>query len=166
MMLADWNAMNDADAEGAVLACNGSRVWARNLVYGRPYPCTEAVLQAADKVWWRLREADWKEAYATHPRIGEHHAGAATAASLRWSEEEQAAAAAGEQAELRQANQDYEAKFGRTFLICARGRTQAEILVALLARLGRTAQQEMMEAAEQQRQITQLRLRLWLEGDD
>jgi 2-oxo-4-hydroxy-4-carboxy-5-ureidoimidazoline decarboxylase len=46
--------------------------------------------------------------------------------------------------------------------VCAAGRSAAEILAILQRRMQNTAAAEMLEAAEQQRQITQLRLRRWL----
>ena len=51
-------------------------------------------------------------------------------------------------------------------LLCVRsGRSAAEILAILEARLSNSdCTTELREAAEQQRQITQLRLRRWLEG--
>jgi 2-oxo-4-hydroxy-4-carboxy-5-ureidoimidazoline decarboxylase len=63
---------------------------------------------------------------------------------------------------LAEANREYEAKFGRIFLICASGKSTQQILAILRARMCNTAEQELREAVEQQRQITQLRLRRWL----
>ena len=65
-------------------------------------------------------------------------------------------------AELARRNMEYEARFGRVFLVCATGKTAAEMLAILTRRLGNDAESELREAAEQQRQITQLRLRKWL----
>ena len=59
-------------------------------------------------------------------------------------------------------NAEYEARFGRVFLVCATGKSAAEMLAILKRRLGNDAESELREAAEQQRQITQLRLRKWL----
>jgi 2-oxo-4-hydroxy-4-carboxy-5-ureidoimidazoline decarboxylase len=56
----------------------------------------------------------------------------------------------------------YEERFGRIFLICAAGKNAAEILAMLDRRMKNTDAAELLEAAEQQRQITQLRLRRWL----
>jgi 2-oxo-4-hydroxy-4-carboxy-5-ureidoimidazoline decarboxylase len=83
---------------------------------------------------------------------------------LKWSAGEQAAAKADTHATdaLDAANREYERKFGRIFIVCATGRSAAEILAALRARMANDAATEWNEAAEQQRQITQLRLRKWL----
>jgi 2-oxo-4-hydroxy-4-carboxy-5-ureidoimidazoline decarboxylase len=46
--------------------------------------------------------------------------------------------------------------------VCAAGKSAAEILETIERRMENSAEAEMLEAAEQQRQITQLRLRRWL----
>ena len=66
---------------------------------------------------------------------------------------------------LAEANRSYEERFGRIFIVCASGKTSAEILAILKERMKNDATTELREAAEQQRQITQLRLRRWLEAN-
>ena len=66
---------------------------------------------------------------------------------------------------LKEANRRYEQRFGRIFIICASGRSAHEILAMLEARMKNDDAAEMREAAEQQRQITALRLKRWLEAD-
>ena len=63
---------------------------------------------------------------------------------------------------LAAANREYESKFRRIFIICATGKSATEILENLRRRLNNETSLELQEAAEQQRQITQLRLRKWL----
>jgi len=48
--------------------------------------------------------------------------------------------------------------------VCATGKAPSEILKILRRRLENDEQTELQEAAEQQRQITQIRLRKWLQG--
>jgi 2-oxo-4-hydroxy-4-carboxy-5-ureidoimidazoline decarboxylase len=119
-------------------------------------------------VWAGLAEDDWQEAFDSHPRIGQQHAHATTAESLAWSTEEQRAAMSSEDSvklALADGNRQYEERFGRIFIVCAAGKSAAEILTILSARMNHTAADELLEAAEQQRQITQLRLRRWLRAD-
>ncbi|ADW69893.1 2-oxo-4-hydroxy-4-carboxy-5-ureidoimidazoline decarboxylase [Granulicella tundricola] len=166
-ILARWNEMDEVSAEAEVLPCNGSTAWAQGLAHGRPYADETAVYAASEKVWLGLTQDDWLAAFATHPRIGEKHA-AASAKALAWSSSEQREAMAGEAYEaelLAEGNREYEAKFGRTFLICASGRSKREILEMLKARMSSTEEEEMNEAAEQQKQITRLRLQRWLRGE-
>jgi 2-oxo-4-hydroxy-4-carboxy-5-ureidoimidazoline decarboxylase len=117
-------------------------------------------------VWRSLSPADWLQAFDSHPRIGEQKAKAATAQSLTWSSGEQSAAqlTGDVQAKLAEANRIYEERFGRIFIVCASGKSAAEMLAILNARLANDPATELHEAAEQQRQITQIRLRKWLNG--
>ena len=67
-------------------------------------------------------------------------------------------------AALVEGNRRYEDRFGHIFIVCASGKSGAEILKILERRLGNAADVELREAAEQQRQGSAgLRLRRWLE---
>jgi 2-oxo-4-hydroxy-4-carboxy-5-ureidoimidazoline decarboxylase len=164
MTLAEWNAMNSVQAALTVLPCCGSAAWAAKLAARRPFASEEDLLAASDAVWWALPESDWQQAFDSHPRIGQSHAKAATEKSLHWSAGEQGAANPDDAAKaaLREGNARYEARFGRIFIVCATGKSAAEMLGILEARMKNDDASELREAAEQQRQITQLRLRKWL----
>jgi 2-oxo-4-hydroxy-4-carboxy-5-ureidoimidazoline decarboxylase len=56
------------------------------------------------------------------------------------------------------ANSDYEARFGYRFIVCATGKTAAEMLASLEIRLGNDPAVEIQNAAEQQRLIIHIRL--------
>ena len=163
-LLDHWHGLPHAMAVLDILPCNGSHAWAETLSEGRPYNSAEALLRSADEVWRSLPVEDWQEAFASHPRIGEKHAVPATAKSLAWSAGEQSAAGDlhSDGAALAEGNRRYEERFGRVFLVCATGKSAAEMLAILGARLGNDDATERQEAAEQQRRITQLRLRKWL----
>ena len=36
-----------------------------------PFANRDEMLRAAERVWWALSPADWLEAFAAHPRIGD-----------------------------------------------------------------------------------------------
>jgi len=113
-------------------------------------------MENADAVWNNLGPAEWLEAFAAHPRIGESGGHAPL-----WSEKEQGGiVGAGDEtmAALAELSRRYEARFGHVFLISATGRTAADVLAALRQRMGNDAQMEVMAAAEEQRKITRLRL--------
>jgi OHCU decarboxylase len=165
--LARWNALSAGEAEGEILACCGSRAWARGMAARRPLRGESTLLAASDEICASLAGADWLEAFRAHPRIGETRAERpASERSAAWSAQEQSAAAA--DAELRKAvaegNREYERRFERIFIVCATGKSSAEILRILRQRLQNDDATELREAAEQQRQITQIRLRKWLRG--
>ena len=144
-------------------SCCGSSRWTAAMVARRPFGTREALLRAADEEWNRLSPSDWLEAFAHHPRIGERRAAARVdARARRWSEAEQSSATDSDdrvKAELAEAQREYEARFGHIFLICAAGKSSEEILAALRNRIGNEPNSELRVAAEEQRQITRLRLK-------
>ena len=168
-VLARWNSLDPADAAREVLPCCGSQAWAAALASRRPITDAETLIATSDRLWLALPEEAWHEAFDSHPRIGQKHAQThATAESLRWSAQEQSSALSDDDAAmlaLEEANRRYEEKFGRIFIVCATGKTAAEMLTILEARMKNDAATELREAAEQQRQITQLRLHRWLESN-
>jgi 2-oxo-4-hydroxy-4-carboxy-5-ureidoimidazoline decarboxylase len=162
--LATWNALDAPTAAAAILPCNGSHAWADQLAALRPFATAFDLTCTADIVWRSLDQLAWQQAFDSHPRIGERHAQTATSASLALSAAEQSAAhlTAETEAALAAANLAYEQKFRRIFIICAAGKSAAHILAILQDRLANDPATELREAAEQQRQITQIRLRKWL----
>jgi 2-oxo-4-hydroxy-4-carboxy-5-ureidoimidazoline decarboxylase len=164
-ILTEWNGLGLDDAAEVILPCNGSAVWATLVAYNRPFDSPEALLAAANHFWRSLPAEDWQEAFDSHPRLGEQKATAATEKSLTWSAHEQSAANPDDVARqaLAEGNREYEAKFGRIFLLCATGRSAEEMLTILRRRMQNDAETELRESAEQQRLITQLRLRKWLQ---
>jgi 2-oxo-4-hydroxy-4-carboxy-5-ureidoimidazoline decarboxylase len=167
--LARWNDLDAETAAREILPCCGSNAWAAGVAERGPFANEDELFEASDWVWAGLPETDWQEAFDSHPRIGQQHAVAATAESLAWSSSEQRAAQSDADPEadatklaLAEANRQYEEKFGRIFIVCATGKSAAEILAICNTRMNNSAADELLEAAEQQRQITQLRLRKWL----
>jgi 2-oxo-4-hydroxy-4-carboxy-5-ureidoimidazoline decarboxylase len=164
--LARWNSLDPDAAAAMVLPCCGSRAWAAALAARRPLADDAALLAESAAVWQALPVEAWQEAFDSHPRIGEQKAQKdATVESLAASAKEQSVALSADDAAklaLKEANRRYEQRFGRIFIICASGRSTSEILTALEARLNNDDVTELREAAEQQRQITALRLKRWL----
>lgn len=167
------------DAIASLLACCGSRAWARQVaglrdtaldhrdqaatIMGHP----GVLIDLGSRVWFGLPEADWLEAFACHPRIGEARAPAhkPPAGFLACSSDEQRAAQetlAGVAGKLLEGNRAYEAKFGFLYLVFASGRTASELLTVLERRLSNTRVEELQEAARQQDRITRLRMERWL----
>jgi 2-oxo-4-hydroxy-4-carboxy-5-ureidoimidazoline decarboxylase len=163
--LAAWNGADEVTALDAMIACCGARRWAAGMVGRRPVEGEEKLGALADEIWATMKEPDWMEAFACHPRIGERKAEHATAQSQTWSKQEQsltASAAADVMARLTEGNALYEERFGFTYIVCATGKSAEEMLAILERRLKSDRETELREAAEQQWQITQIRLRKWL----
>jgi 2-oxo-4-hydroxy-4-carboxy-5-ureidoimidazoline decarboxylase len=160
-----WNNADASDAAEAMLACCGAPRWADQMVGIRPIPTIAALSEAADRIWATMQEPDWLEAFACHPRIGERKAPSASEQSSSWSQQEQSGTTAAAQEIMRQlaeGNALYEKRFGFTYIVCATGKSADEMLAILQRRLASTRMAELKEAAEQQRQIMQIRLGKWL----
>ncbi|MGA6508620.1 2-oxo-4-hydroxy-4-carboxy-5-ureidoimidazoline decarboxylase, partial [Klebsiella sp. K769] len=96
---------------------------------------------------------------SAHPRIGEKPTGSQAHAALSRQEQSSVDSENERLAQaLREGNARYEARFGRVFLIRAKGRSGEEILQALTRRLQHTSDEEVAEALAQLREITMLRL--------
>jgi 2-oxo-4-hydroxy-4-carboxy-5-ureidoimidazoline decarboxylase len=106
------------------------------------------------------------EAFQSHPRIGERGKPAAPwGQAAAWSAEEQRSVADAGDAlaiALAEGNHVYERRFGRIFIVCAKGKSAAEILKILERRLKNDPEAELHAAAEEQRKITEIRLKKWL----
>lgn len=133
----------------------------------RPLPDETALLVASDETWHNLAPSDWMEAFQSHPRIGDSRSPkSAPSQAAGWSAQEQKKVAAADMVvkiALEEGNREYERRFGHIFIVCATGKPATEILEILRQRLHNDSETELREAAEQQRQITQIRLRKWLQ---
>lgn len=165
-VLVQWNRLPVKDAANEILPCCGSKAWAAGMAARRPLQDVTTLLAASDETWGNLTAADWTEAFRSHPRIGESRGvHPASTQSATWSAQEQRnVAAAGDAVKiaLADANQEYECRFHRIFIVCATGKSAPEILETLRRRLQNDEHAELLEAAEQQRQIMQIRLKKWL----
>ena len=165
-VLSRWNFLPASAAANEILPCCGSRAWAERVVARRPLPNGRSLLAASAEIWRSLPESDWLEAFRSHPRIGESKAPSAPSPqSEAWSAQEQSGVAQGDEAvriALAEGNREYESRFNRIFIVCATGKSPEEILAILRRRLDNDDRTELQEAAEQQQQITQIRLSKWL----
>jgi OHCU decarboxylase len=121
----------------------------------RPFTNLAQLLEASEQIASELDSSDWLEAFSAHPKIGDR-------SGSSWSKQEQSRAGTASESvssELANLNQQYQDKFGFVFLICATGKSAEEILVALKRRLGNTREEELAQAAREQRLITQIRIR-------
>jgi OHCU decarboxylase len=160
----DWlNSLAPDRAEAEFLKCCGSKNWAVSMTARRPYANPSELLSQADETWRSLTPADWLEAFRSHPKIGEQKAAQAQSATAKaWSEQEQAGTRNSDRETmltLADANQEYATRFGYIFIVCATGKTAAEMLEILQNRLHNQPQDELRIAADEQGKITELRLR-------
>ena len=162
MTLEELNDLSKVDAKHTFMQCCTSEVWVNNMVNERPFITRQAMSGAADLAWKNLTELDYLQAFDGHPKIGDVN-------SLRAKYANTKALASGEQRSVKQAseqvlrelsvgNDEYQAKFGFIFIVCATGKSASQMLTLLQARLPNDRNTEIMNAAEEQRKIFQLRL--------
>ncbi len=157
--------INELSAEEAARQfhhCCSIATWARAMTAARPFKSEGELLQKAEALWHQCRREDWLEAFANHPKIGDLE-------GLRQKFKDTAHLATGEQAgvggaeeatlkALAEGNAAYEKRFGFIFIVCATGKSAAEMLALLQARLGNEPDVELKIAAGEQKKITRIRL--------
>ncbi|XVF29773.1 hypothetical protein REPUB_Repub16aG0000100 [Reevesia pubescens] len=151
--------------EKDALACCGSTQFAKQMALASPFPSLDDAVSTARDIWFnKVDVIGWLEAFAAHPQIGESPSQISShTTSAQWSKGEQATALStvtdsGLQ-ELSDWNARYRQKFGHVFLICASGRSAAEILAELKKRYSNRPILELEIAAQEQMKVTELRLR-------
>jgi allantoicase len=151
------NALFDEEAHRFFHTACASTAWVDRMIASRPFTEGAGVLTAALVAFDSLAEGDWLEAFAGHPRIGEK-------GDLQANREQSgtAEAEASLLGELAQANQAYEAAHGFTYIVYASGKTAQEMLDIARGRLVNTRDEELVNAAGEQRAITETRLRRML----
>jgi len=151
------NSLFDVEAGRFFESACASKKWVDGMTVGRPFSDVSMLLAGAGRVFASLEEGDWLEAFAGHPRIGEHR-------DVVTDREQSGAAAADEtvRASLAEANRAYEERFGFTYIVYATGKSAEEMLEIALGRLDNTREEEVAIAADQQRAITATRLRRML----
>lgn len=159
MRIEEFNALSEEDAASALRTCVAIESWVRALVSARPYDDATALLDVgrAQMVGWA--PADVEAALADHPRIGERAAGSGDAAAHSRREQAGLDPTDAQLAErLRDGNVRYEQKFGRIYLVRAKGRTGPKLLALLEQRLGNDPATEAEVTREQLGEIALLRL--------
>ncbi len=156
------NQASPSEAAGAFFRCCGCAGWAAAVAAERPFASPQALFEAAERAWARASTEDILEAFSHHPRIGDRESLAARFPETHaWSsaEQETASRAASDVLEdLARGNREYEERFGHIFVVCASGKTAAEMLALLRARLPNDPSAELAIAAAEQMKITRLRI--------
>lgn len=155
--------LESAALERQLATCCGSGSWVASMSRRRPFADVESLLRAAEEAADELGPEDWLEAFSHHPRIGDVESLQERFGqrSGSWSRGEQAGldGTSDEVLErLAAGNRSYEQRFGWIFLVCASGKSAAQMLELLDARLGNAPEAELTIAAGEQRKITRLRL--------
>ncbi len=160
---AHLNVCPDADARALLTRCCGATRWVEEMLRRRPFADAQALRSAAEAVWAGMERSDILEAFSHHPPIGGDLAAlrAKFAATLAWASEEQGGVTQASDDTLRKlkaGNLAYEARFGYIFIVFASGKSAAEMLALLEARLTHGQDEELVIAAREQAAIMGMRL--------
>ena len=162
LSVAELDAMPEGEAKKLLADCCGASQWVRGMLARRPFGSRATVLSAGDEIWESLGPADWREAFSSHPRIGERKSAAAQSErGAAWAAREQSRVGHARddvRAQLAAANREYEQRFGYIFIVFASGKSAGEMLALARERLRNKPEVELPIAAEEQRKITRLRL--------
>lgn len=162
MILEELNKLTTTDASHTFMQCCTSSTWVKKMVKARPFSSALAIKKAANNAWQGLTEQDYFEAFEGHPKIGDVsslRAKYANTKELAGNEQGLVKEANDDVLEvLSQGNSDYEEKFGFIFIVCATGKSAKQMSDLLQARLPNNKTQELVNAAEEQRKIFQLRI--------
>jgi len=162
MTLESLNNQTSEQLNHTFMQCCTASAWVNAMVAARPYVNKVILTEQADLAWKQLKEADYLEAFEGHPQIGNVDTLRAKYANTKElaSGEQSAVNEASEQVllDLAKGNADYLNKFGFIFIVCATGKSAAQMLELLQARLPNNKATELVNAAEEQRKIFHLRL--------
>jgi len=160
MQLDEFNSAERGDAITVLRTCADVTRWCEHLVDHRPYGSVDDLVAEAGRAADPFTADEIEAALAHHPRIGERAGGDTREAEMSRSEQRGVDPADAElQRALREGNREYEARFGRVFLIRAAGRSAPEILSSLRQRLENEPEVEDRIVAGQLREIALLRVK-------
>lgn len=162
MSVDELNKLPEAEAYALLESCCCAPNWVATMLQARPFVSKQQVLQLADSVWSTMEKGDYFAAFEGHPQIGD-------LSTLREKYRQTAGSAGHEQSGMQQANEqilqsmmqlnkDYLAKFGFIFIVCASGKSAAEMLQIIEQRINNSVDQELKIAAAEQGKITKIRL--------
>ena len=162
MTVGDLDRAAPEQARELLTACCGASPWVEAMLAARPFGEPERLFAVADRCWSALSAEQLADAIARHPRLGGSRARAAVSAREQaWSAGEQFGAGSADdagRAALATGNEEYERRFGHTFILCATGLDAREMLANLRRRLENDAGTEREITSRELHKITRLRL--------
>jgi 2-oxo-4-hydroxy-4-carboxy-5-ureidoimidazoline decarboxylase len=148
----EFDAMSTPETAELLRTCVRIDSWVDALLEQRPYATVAELLACA-----RMHAATWtgeevEGALADHPRIGGKPTAVSRAEQAGVPDDPETAA------RLADGNRRYEERFGRIYLVRARGRNAEEMLALLEERLANDPETELSVTKEQLTEIALLRL--------
>jgi 2-oxo-4-hydroxy-4-carboxy-5-ureidoimidazoline decarboxylase len=157
--LAAFNQLSDDVIVQALISCCQCRGWAQRVAIKRPFVDAEALRSVIIEAWAQATEAELLEAFQGHPQIGDLQALRNKFQATATAEQGQVEGADESVLRALQARNDtYRKKFGFIFIVCATGKSAAQMLALLDERLPNSRPQELCHGAAEQLKITLLRI--------
>ena len=156
MTLNEFNKLEKEVAAKDLFSCCGSAAWVSSMMKDFPFASEAALVEKATSCWYAgCTKTDWLESFTHHPKIGD-----TKSLKEKFAGKEQAAVAGASDElieALSSANHNYENKFGFIFIVCATGKSAAEMLRLLNDRITNTIDEEIAIAMGEQHKITLIR---------
>lgn len=156
MHVGEFNSTSRDEAISVLTACCDVPAWAARVADGRPFASVDELVALAEREALTWREDDIEQALTGHPRIGATEIGAD---AQGFSRREQQGVGPEDIESWAGANERYEDRFGKIFLICASGLSSQQMHDALETRLSNDADTESRIRIEELRKIMLHRLR-------
>lgn len=171
MDIQSFNRLSTEEAAKLLFSCCGSESWVKKLMQSFPFSSVQSLVSVAENAWYNVcSEKDWRESFTQHPKIGDIKSLSEKFASTKHlaGNEQSGVETASPQLieELARANTEYEQKFGFIFIVCATGKSAAEMLRLLLDRISNTVTDEVQIAMGEQHKITIIRFKKLLQEAD
>lgn len=161
MTIAEFDHLGNEEKKALLFQCCGSFSWVEKMLKMPPAEDLIDLFEDAEEKWYECTEADWKEAFTHHPKIGDMETLRKRFSSDRFAGREQAVVNEASEKileQLAQANKVYEDKYGYIFIVSATGKSAEEMLGILTARLQNDPKEEIKIAMDEQNKIIRLRL--------
>ncbi|MBC7826984.1 MAG: 2-oxo-4-hydroxy-4-carboxy-5-ureidoimidazoline decarboxylase [Chitinophagaceae bacterium] len=161
MTIAEFDHMEPSIKRTLLLQCCGSSAWIDKMLKMPPVEDLIDLFEDAEEKWYECNEADWKEAFSHHPKIGDMDALRKKFSGDLFAGDEQSSINQASEKSLTllaEANKRYEEKFGYIFIVCASGKSADEMIDILNSRLQNAPGEEIKIAMDEQNKITKLRL--------
>ena len=156
MTLSAFNNLDKEEAAKELFSCCGSKKWVSLVMNTFPFGSGRTLIEKTAEAWYSECDVnDWLESFTHHPKIGDKKS-----LSEKFAGKEQAGVASATEEiieALARSNAAYEKKFGFIFIVCATGRSAAEMLRLINERLNNDKEDELRIAMGEQHKITLIR---------
>lgn len=159
------NTLDKSELEKALFACCGSNKWVNQLIAANSFSSELRLVENAIDIWYNhCEKSDYLESFTHHPEIGD-----VKSLKEKFAGKEQASIAEASDAtiqELANMNAAYKSNFGFIFIVCATGKSAAEMLQLMKNRIGNSIEEEIAIAMGEQMKITIIRFKKLFENSD